>query len=437
MTTLPSLDATRPPLRARPPRGPRPGLPNRTARAIAPSPNGSSFATSRSARQSGAAPRRSSDAFERENPGVRVELQVIPNASDLAHQLLVTALGAGRTTSTSSSSTSSGWPSSRARGGSPTSPTRSRPSASARSSSRARRRRSIARGRTRAVPWYVDVGLLYYRTDLVPRAAAHLRGARARGATRDGAAPGARRATCGRGASTRGSRCNFFEALWGRGGDALDGERLAPRHARRARGARRRCARSSTRGVSPPSVHVGGRGGVAPRCSRRGARSSCATGRTRGRGLQEAGSPVRGTVGVAPLPTRARRARRPGALGGWQLGVSAAATPPRDAPRRRGSSRTSPRRRRTCVLALAYGRNPARRAAYDDPRARRAARPFIAGLLPARSSARGRGRSRPTTCSSRTRSRASSPPRSPGSARPPRRCAARRRRSDAIAGVPR
>ena len=41
------------------------------------------------------------------------------------------------------------------------------------------------------------------------------------------------------------------------------------------------------------------------------------------------------------------------------------------------------------MLALAYGRNPARRASYDDARLRERA-PFIAGLLPFVERARAR-----------------------------------------------
>jgi multiple sugar transport system substrate-binding protein len=103
--------------------------------------------------------------------------------------------------------------------------------------------------------------------------------------------------------------------------------------------------------------------------------------------LQEEGSPVRGKVGVAPLPTQ-DGSPGPGALGGWLLGVSAHAPPARRAAAARLVAHlTSPEASR--VLALAYGRNPARRATYEDPQVLERS-PFIAGLLPIVERARAR-----------------------------------------------
>jgi multiple sugar transport system substrate-binding protein len=95
--------------------------------------------------------------------------------------------------------------------------------------------------------------------------------------------------------------------------------------------------------------------------------------------LQAEGSPVRGRVAVAPLPTAGGEPGA-GALGGWQLGVSAFSPPAgREAAARLVAHLTSPEA--NAALAIEYGRNPARRAAYRDPRVAREA-PFVAGLLP-------------------------------------------------------
>ncbi len=84
--------------------------------------------------------------------------------------------------------------------------------------------------------------------------------------------------------------------------------------------------------------------------------------------LEAAGSPVRGRVAVAPLPT-VDGAPGAGALGGWHLGVSARLPPARRAAAEALVAHlTSPEAALT--LALAYGRNPARRALYADPRLR-------------------------------------------------------------------
>lgn len=96
---------------------------------------------------------------------------------------------------------------------------------------------------------------------------------------------------------------------------------------------------------------------------------------------------MRGRVGVAPLPSRSG-GPGPGALGGWQLGVSAHAPPARRAAAARLVAHLSSPEA-NLLLALAYGRNPARRATYDDPRLAQRS-PFVAGLLPIVERARAR-----------------------------------------------
>jgi multiple sugar transport system substrate-binding protein len=231
-------------------------------------------------------------------------------------------------------------------------------------------------GRTRAVPWFVDVGLLYYRRDLVPEPprtfAALERYARAAMARVPGIA-----GFVWQGRQYEGLSCNFFEALWGHGGGDAAADRL-PLDDAAAPEALRWLRHLVDAGVSPPSVLV---------AAEEDARRLFGTGGAVFMRnwpyawplLQDPRSPVRGRVGVAPLPS-ADGAPGPGALGGWQLAVAA-----RSPPERRAAAialvahLTSPEA--NLALARAYGRNPARRAAYDDPRLR-AADPFIAGLLP-------------------------------------------------------
>jgi multiple sugar transport system substrate-binding protein len=103
--------------------------------------------------------------------------------------------------------------------------------------------------------------------------------------------------------------------------------------------------------------------------------------------VQAPGSPVRGKVGFAPLPS-STGLPGPGALGGWQLAVGTRLSP----ARRRAAERlvaflTS--HEAAVDLALRYSRIPARRAVYQDPRVRHAA-PFIAALLPVALAARPR-----------------------------------------------
>jgi multiple sugar transport system substrate-binding protein len=103
--------------------------------------------------------------------------------------------------------------------------------------------------------------------------------------------------------------------------------------------------------------------------------------------VQSPGSPVRGKVGFAPLPTTSGAAGA-GTLGGWQLAINANAP----APRRRAAEKliaflTS--HEAAVDLALHYSRIPARRGVYDDARVKEGA-PFIAALLPIALAARPR-----------------------------------------------
>jgi multiple sugar transport system substrate-binding protein len=314
--------------------------------------------------------------FERANPGVRVELQAIPNASDLAHQLLVTALGAGAE-DLDAFVVDAIWVAELARAGWLADLSDAFPPDAIRSQFLAGPAEAVVRdGRTRAVPWFVDVGLLYYRKDLVPAPPATYAALEAAARAAMAHAPGVS-GYLWQGRQYEGLSCAFYEALWGHGGTASRGGRLAldtPEAVRALAWLRGLVAR----GVSPPSVLV---------AAEEDARRAFQDGRAVFMRnwpyawplLQDPASPVRGEVGVAPLPSE-DGAPAPGVLGGWQLGVSARAPPARRAAAvRLVAHLTSPAA--NLLLALAYGRNPARRASYDDPRLR-AGNPFIAGLLP-------------------------------------------------------
>lgn len=318
------------------------------------------------------------DAFRRAHPGVTLTTQLVPNASDVAHQYFLTALEGGSTDFDVlvldvvwvPEFAHAGWIA----------------DVSAEFPPDGVRRDFLPGpaavvtfdGRTWAVPWYVDVGLLYWRTDLVPRAPAtpdELVALAKDAQAKDAALAG----FVWQGRQYEGLVCNAWEALWAHGGDSDVGGRLAldTPEFRAGLGWLRGLV---TSGVSPPSVTS-----AAEEESRRVFQS--------GRAVfmrnwpyawaeaQRGDSPVRGKVAVAPLPGG-------GALGGWQLAVNANVS-----PRRRALAAelvrhlTSPEAER--VLALSYGRNPARRATYRDPLVVAGA-PFIAGLEAAALSAKPR-----------------------------------------------
>lgn len=321
-------------------------------------------------------------AFERET-GFEVALQALPNAADLAHQLLVTSLGAGGE-DLDVFVLDVVWVAELARAGWLADVSGAFPPARVRADFLGGAAAAVVQGeRTFAVPWYVDVGLLYYRTDLVPEPprtyaalAAAIRAAQAR-------SPGIA-GYLWQGRQYEGLSCVFFEALWGHGGAALEGERL------RLDTAEARAALSWLRGLvaeglSPPWVATAAEE-EARRAFQEGRAAFMRNWPYAWPLLQEPASPVRGRVGVAPLP--GAQGPSPGALGGWQLGISSGAPPARRAAAERLVAHlTSPEA--NAVLAIAYGRNPARRTAYDDARVRGEA-PFIAALLPRVEDARPR-----------------------------------------------
>jgi multiple sugar transport system substrate-binding protein len=102
---------------------------------------------------------------------------------------------------------------------------------------------------------------------------------------------------------------------------------------------------------------------------------------------QREGSPIRGKVGLAPLPTLAGEPGH-GTLGGYQLAVNAHAPPRnRELAAELLLHLTSPEA--NLVMALDHGRSPPRRAAYGDARLADGA-PLLASLLPMFELARSR-----------------------------------------------
>ncbi|WP_163787523.1 extracellular solute-binding protein, partial [Myxococcus vastator] len=158
--------------------------------------------------------------FEREHPGVELVTEALPNASDLAHQFFLTALEGGArdfdvlvvdvvwvpefARAGWIADLSAEFPPGRLREDFFPGPVEA----------------VVVEGRTYAVPWYLDVGLLYYRTDLVPRAprtyAELERFAREAMAKTPGL-----QGYVWQGRQYEGLSCNVYEALWGHGGRAL------------------------------------------------------------------------------------------------------------------------------------------------------------------------------------------------------------------------
>jgi multiple sugar transport system substrate-binding protein len=314
-------------------------------------------------------------AFER-SKGVRVVTEVLPNASDVLHQYYLTSLEGGATDFDVlvidvvwvAEFARAGWIADLSDAFPPDVLRRELVPGAAES--------VIAGGRTYAMPWYTDVGLLYRRSDLArdpPRTYAEL----------DEAIAVARRAApelqgyLFQGRQGEGLVCNAYEAIWGHGGASLEGTRLAldTELARRGVGWLRA---QVERGVAPRNVLS-----AAEEESRRAFQSGRAVFmRNWPYAWAEAQGPasaIRGRVAVSPLPTLSGEPGS-GALGGWQLAINAHAPPGRrEAALALVAELTS--LEANVDMAVQYARNPPRAAAYEDPRLAREA-PFIASLLP-------------------------------------------------------
>ncbi len=242
-------------------------------------------------------------------------------------------------------------------------------------------------GRPYAVPWFVDAGLLYCRSDLL---AEH--GLAAPATWED--LVGAARTVMARerdlhgfvwqGKEYEGLVCNALEYLHSHEGAVLDAGRvvLASEANREALGMMADLVlryhvtpASVTTATEEPSRHVFGQ---ARALFHRNWPYAWTL-------FQDRDSRVRGRVAVAPLP-RFPGGRSAPTLGGWQLAVNAAS-------RRAGAAAalvahlTAPGAQKR--LAIAYGFQPAREALYRDPELA-AAQPFVAGLAHVFAQARAR-----------------------------------------------
>jgi multiple sugar transport system substrate-binding protein len=322
--------------------------------------------------------------YQQVHPEVEVVVELLPNATNAAHQYFLTALEGGAE-EFDVLVVDIVWVQEFARAGWIADLTEAFPSALIQRDFLAGAAEAVLMDdRTYAVPWYADVGLLYYRTDLVARGPKTYDELKRFTAEALRAHP-QMQGFVWQGRQYEGLVCNVYEAVWGHGADpALDHRlRVDTPEAREALGYLRSLLEER---LSPPSVTSAGE-----EDSRRAFQSGAAVFmRNWPYAWEEAerqGSPIRGKVGFAPLPS-VRGEPGPGVLGGWQLAINARS------PQRKRKAALALVAHLTSVesnvaLALAYGRNPPRRSAYQHPELRARA-PFIAALYPILERARPR-----------------------------------------------
>lgn len=230
------------------------------------------------------------------------------------------------------------------------------------------------------VPMRTDLGLLYYRRDLLEAAGLPppetlddlVRVARAL------QSPPQRWGFVWQGSQYEGLVCNYLEVLRGQGGFWVDpaSRRIGLEDA--AAAAALRAMRATLAGeepISPPGV-TAYKEDESRRLFQDGRAVFLRNWSYVWRLVQAEGSPLAGKVGVQPM---VRGAHGPGAgtLGGWGLGVSRFSRFPDDAVRFVRHAATLPSQRALCIGS---GYAPALRAAYDDPDLLRA-NPFLAEFL--------------------------------------------------------
>jgi multiple sugar transport system substrate-binding protein len=214
------------------------------------------------------------------------------------------------------------------------------------------------RGELYALPWFVDVGMLYWRTDLMdapPRTLAEM--------NRLAEASGAEHGVVWQGARYEGLVTVFLEILAGFGGDILTEDGRVGLDSPEARGALDYLHEQLRRGTAPRDVLAWREEEV---------RFAFQNGRAAFMRnwpyavplLQEEGSRVRGRVGIAPVPG-ARPGMSAAALGGAQLAINAHSRRP-GAAYRLIAYLTHPER--MLERAAVTGQLPPRTALYDDPR---------------------------------------------------------------------
>jgi trehalose/maltose transport system substrate-binding protein len=324
------------------------------------------------------------DGFAKTHPEVDVVSEALPNASDVAHQYFLTALegGAGHFDVFVVDLI---WTPEFARAGwiadlSPAFP------------SEVIRRdflpgladSAVIDGKTFAVPWYVDVGLLYYRRDLVqaaPRSYEELEQFTVQALRANPHLQG----YLWQGRQYEGLVCNVLEAIWGHGGSVWSDRRLRLEtpEGRAALGYLRSLL---TKRISPASVQS-----AAEEDSRRAFQNGGALFMRNwpyawGE-VQRQDSAIRDKVGVTSLPTVSGEPGH-GTLGGWHVALNAR-SPERNRPAAIQLIEHLTSAESNLSIALAYGRNPPRRATYLDPRLAKAA-PSIPALLPILQTARSR-----------------------------------------------
>ena len=314
--------------------------------------------------------------FEKENPGITVRDEVLPSSTDEQHQFYVINLE-GKSPDFDVISMDVIWVPEFARAGWLRDLSHVLPGKEKTDFFPGPMQAVTYEDRVYAIPWYIDAGLLYYRKDLLreygfspPETWQELVGTAQYIMNREKGIYG----FVWQGKQYEGLVCNVLEYFWSNGGNVLkEGKTVIDSEENiKALGFMRDLIVKYR--VTPPLVttaieettrHIFGNGKAVFMRNWPYAWNI----------FEKQGSPVKGKVGVALLPTFLK-GMSASTLGGWQLGINRYSKLPAEAEKL-VTFLTRPDSQKT--LALTIGYKPTRKSLYAD-RDLRKAQPFIAGL---------------------------------------------------------
>ena len=314
--------------------------------------------------------------FEKENPGIRVVSQALPSSTDEQHQFYVINLDAG-SAGFDVLSMDVIWVPEFARAGWLRDVSALLSEAERRDIFPGPMKAVTFNGKLFAIPWYIDAGLLYYRKDLLDGIGAKPPVTWGELVRLAGKIMERSEGTYGfiwQGKQYEGLVCDALEYIWSHGGDVLgDGKVVlnSPENVEALTLMRdlitkyRVSPALVTTLVEESSRHIFGNGRAVFMRNWPYAWNI----------FERKGSPVKGKIGVAPLPAAPGKLAA-STLGGWQIGINRNSKHPGAAERfvRFLTSRESQK-----TLALTIGYKPTLRSLYSDPDLVRH-QPFITGL---------------------------------------------------------
>lgn len=314
--------------------------------------------------------------FEKENPGITVRDETLPSSTDEQHQFYVINLE-GRSSDFDVISMDVIWVPEFARAGWLRDMTHSMPEQERADFFPGPMQAVTYENKIYAIPWYIDAGMLYYRKDLLrkygfspPETWEELVGTAQHIVNKEKGIYG----FVWQGKQYEGLVCNVLEYFWSNGGDVLEDEEVVMDSDEniQALGFMRDLIQKYT--ITPPLVtnaieettrHIFGNGKAVFMRNWPYAWNI----------FEKQGSPVKGKVGVALLPSF-RKGMSASTLGGWQLGTNRYSKLPAEAEKL-VRFLTRPDSQKT--LALTIGYKPTRKSLYTDKELKEA-QPFISSL---------------------------------------------------------